>query len=240
MKARSRRLLILAFIAFAAFCVLRAPVSLLTLFLPHDVQLKNVEGSLWNGRASAIGQGELIIQERVDWRFHPQTLLAGRLEWAISGRFGEKSSALTLVLRPNGAELSEVSLYLPLEPFIAQNPRLKAVRIGALLHATTHRVARNVPVSASIDVDGLFSPMVPLASQLGNYRFDLELDAAGKGTWRATTLAGILAVSGDGSLDTKAQQIAGKLVLTPSTTLPGLSPALSQLPRSGDGYLVSF
>ena len=166
--------------------------------------------------------------------------LAGRLEWAIGGRFGDKSSGLTLALRPSGAELIEVSLYLPLEPFIAQHPRLKAVRIGALLHATTSRIARNVPASASIDVDGLFSPMVPLASQLGNYRFDVDLDAAGKGAWRATTLAGILAVSGGGSLDTNAQQIAGKLVLTPSTTLPGLSPALSQLPRSGDGYLVTF
>lgn len=240
MKARSRRLLILACIAFAAFCLLRAPVSLVTLFLPHEVQLKNVEGSLWNGRASAVGLGELIIQEQLDWKFHSKALLAGRLEWAIGGRFGEKSSALTLVLRPSGAELNEVSLYLPLEPFIAQNPRLKAVRIGALLHATAPRVAANVPVSASIDVDGLFSPMVPLASQLGNYRFDLDLDAAGKGAWRATTLSGILAVNGDGSLDIKAQQIAGKLILTPSTTLPGLSPALSQLPRSGDGYLVSF
>ena len=240
MKARSRRLLILAFIAFAAFCVLRAPISLLTLFLPHEVQLKNVDGSLWNGRASAIGLGEMIVQEQVDWRFHAQALLAGRLEWAIGGRFGEKNSALTLVLRPGNAELSNLSLYLPLEPFIAQHPRLKAVRIGALLHATAPRIAANVPVNASIDVEGLFSPMVPLASQLGNYRFDLELDAAGNGAWRATTLSGILAVSGEGLLDTKAQRIGGKLVLTPSTTLPGLSPALSQLPRSGDGYLVAF
>lgn len=89
-------------------------------------------------------------------------------------------------------------------------------------------------------IDGLFSPMVPLAGQLGDYRVDLELDAQGKGSWHAYTIAGVLAVQGDGPVDAQAGQINGKLIITPSTTLPGLSPALSQLPRSGDGYLIAF
>lgn len=240
MNSRSRRLLLLAVLLFTIFCVFRAPISLLALFLTKPVQLSHAEGSLWNGRASALGLGDLVVQEQLEWQLRPQALWSGHLEWAIRSRFADKPGALTLTLGLNGAEISNLDLHLPLEPLTALHPRLKTIRIGALLHASARRVARDVPISARIDVDGLFSPMVPLAGQLGDYRVDIELDARGKGSWRAYTVAGVLTLLGDGPVDTKAGQINGKFILTPSTTLPGLSPALSQLPRSGEGYLIAF
>ena len=240
MSPRSRRLLLLAALLFTVFCVFRAPVSLFALFLPKPIQLSHAEGSLWNGRASALGLGDLVVQEQLEWQLRPQALWSGHLEWAIRSRFADKPGALTLDLSLSGAEIRDLDLHLPLEPLTALHPRLKTIRIGALVHASARRVARDVPISARIDVDGLFSPMVPLAGQLGDYRVDLELDAQGKGNWHVYTIAGVLAVQGDGPVDAQAGQINGKLIITPSTTLPGLSPALSQLPRSGDGYLIAF
>ena len=240
MSTRSRRLLVFSVLLFAIFCVFRAPVSLFALFLPTPVQLSQTQGSLWNGRASAVGLGGLVVQEQLEWHIRPQALLSGRLEWAIRSRFADRPGALTLTLGLNGAEVRDLDLHLPLEPLTALHPRLKTIRIGALLHASARRVARDVPISARIDVDGLFSPMVPLAGQLGDYRVDIELDARGKGSWHADTIAGVLTVLGDGPIDAQAGQINGKLILTPSAALPGLSPALSQLPRSGEGYAIAF
>jgi hypothetical protein len=240
MKPVPRRVLILALIVFVLACVVRAPVSLVTLFLPKTVQLKNVEGSLWNGRASAIGVGGMIVQENVEWNFRPQALLSANLVWGVKGRFGEKNSHLTIALRPGGAELNEVSVFLPLEPLASLHPKLKMMQLGAELHASTSRLSPHAPTSASVEVDQLFSGLVPQSGQLGRYRFDFEADASGKGQWKLNSLPGILSATGQGQFDVNRSHIDGQLVLTPSSPIPGLSPALSQLPRAGEGFLITL
>ena len=240
MKWLGRRAVIMALVIFALFGLIRAPFSLVTLWLPKTVQLKNVEGSLWDGRASAIGVGGMIVQERVEWHFRPQTLLSGALTWAVSGRFGDQSSRLNIALGAGGAELSEVNVFLPLEPLAALHPKLKTVQLGALLHATASRLSTRAPIKAALDVDRAFSALVPQTGPLGSYRLEIDAGADGKGRWTLTSAPGLLGASGQGQFDFRRSQVDGQLVLTPSAPIAGLSPALSQLPRSGNGYLIAL
>ncbi|MFZ4538649.1 type II secretion system protein N [Propionivibrio sp.] len=236
----SRRVLVIALTLFFVSCVVRAPVSLITLFLPQQVQLKNVDGSIWNGSASAIGVDSMIIQERVTWRFRPQALLSSRIEWVVSGSLGERTSNLTIGLSPNGPELDHVSVFLPLEPFTALHPGLKAWRICALMHASADSVRPHSAATATVEIDGLFSPLVPQAGQLGSYLLTLNVADGGIGRWDIRSLSRVLSATGQGKLDTNRLQFNGQLILTPQSPLPGLSPALSMLPRSDAGYLISF
>ena len=240
MKWLPRRAVLMALVVFALFALIRAPLRLVTLWLPPTVVLKNVEGSLWDGSASAIGVGGMVVQERVEWHFRPQTLLSGALTWAVSGRFGEQRSRVNITLGAGGAGLSEVNVFLPLEPLAALDPKLKAVQLGALLHVTASRLNGRAPIKAAIDVDRLFSALAPQAGALGSYRVELDVGTDGKGRWALTSAPGQLGASGQGQIDTRRAQVGGQLVLTPSAPIPGLSPALSQLPRSGNGYLVTL
>ena len=240
MKWLSRRVVIVALVIFALFGVIRVPASLITLWLPKTVQLKNVEGSLWDGRASAIGVGGMIVQQRVEWHFRPKTLLSGALSWAVSGRFGEQSSRVNVALGAGGAELSEVNVFLPLEPLAALHPKLKTVQLGALLHATASRLSTRAPIKAALDVDRAFSALVPQAGPLGSYRVELDVGADGQGRWTLTSAPGGLGATGQGQVDLPRSRVSGQLVLTPSAPIPGLSPVLTQLPRAGDGYLIAL
>ena len=239
MKQRSRRFLVSAAALFLATCVLRAPASLLTLILPPSVQLRNVEGSFWNGQVSAVGVGGLLVQEQVAWRFRPQAVLAAKLEWTISGRLAEHNSRLTLSVRPSGVELAGVSVVLPLEPFAALHPRLKPAQLGAQLHATAKSLRPQAPMVATVSIDRLSSPMVP-QSDLGSYTLALEAAADGKGSWRITPVSGNLQVTGQGQFDVGQSQVHGQVLLTAKSPMPGLTPVLAALPKVGEGYQLAF
>lgn len=237
-----RRTLIFAAVLFAAAVVLRAPVSLITVFLPPGLQLKSVEGSLWNGQAAAVGVGGLLVQERLVWRFRPQALLGARLEWAVSGRLADQPSRLNLVVRPGGIEVNDVSVFLPLEPFVALHPKLKPAQLGARLHATAKTLAglwnASTSTTGSLLVDQLSTPLVPQGA-LGSYT--LEFDAtAGKGSWRISPVAGNLQAMGQGDFDANRAKIHGQLTLTPQAPMPGLTPVLSSLPKVGEGFQLAF
>ena len=235
-----RRAVLLALALFVLFVLIRAPLSLATLWLPPSVALKNVEGSLWNGSASAVGVAGMVVQERVEWRFQPRRMLSGELGWALSGRFGEQRSRANLALGAGGAALSEVDVFLPLEPLAALQPKLKALQLGALLHVSAGRLSGSAPATATINVDSAFSALAPQAGALGSYRLAFDAGADGKGRWTLTSAPGLLGAAGQGQFDWRRAQLGGQLVLTPSAPIPGLTPALSQLPRSGNGYLVAF
>jgi hypothetical protein len=240
MKRIPRRIVITALALVGMFCVVRAPLSPITLFLPAVIQLKNVEGSLWNGRASAVGVGGMIVQEAVAWHFAPPSVLSGTLAWRLSGRFGDKTSELRLAWRPGGAELDSVSMFLPLAPLAALYPQLKAAQLGALLHATTAHLSPRAPTRVAVDVDQVSSALIPQAGQLGRFRVDVDVAADGKGNWTLSSLPGLLAATGQGQLDVNRSHIDGQVVLTPSAPIPGLSALLAQLPKAGEGFLIAL
>ena len=234
-----RPALVLAGVFFLLACLVRAPVSVFGFLLPPGVELRNVEGSIWNGKAAAVGFRGMLVQEQAEWHFQPRALLAARLAWAVSGRFEGRESRLNLVLRPGGGELDEVNVFLPLEPLAALHPRLKGVQAGAVLQASAEILRPGAPVRATVSVERLFSRLVPQAD-LGSFRLDIETDAGGKGNWRIMPVAGSLDISGGGQLDTARSTVSGQVMLTPRGPMPGLTPALSALPKVGAGYQLTF
>ena len=60
---------------FVLALIVRVPASLVSLALPPEIQVREIEGSLWNGRASAVGLGDRLVQEQVAWTFQPRALL---------------------------------------------------------------------------------------------------------------------------------------------------------------------
>ena len=238
MLARHR--LFVALPVFIVACVLDAPVSLFTLVLPPQLQIKNVQGTIWNGRASAIGLGTIVVQERVEWRLNPRAMLTGRMEWLVTGRYGEQSSTLSASLGVDGMVLKNVSIYLPLEPVAALHSRINVLGFGATLHASAQRLSIRRPSRATLDVDGLFSTLLPQSGRLGSYRLEFDVDEGGTGKWDFRSLSGVLAGTGQGTFDTQRLKFNGQLTLNPRSPLPGLSAALSRQPGSDAGYLMSF
>lgn len=224
---------------FILFLIVRLPVSFVTLVLPPEIQLRNIEGSFWNGQASAIGVGGMLVQERVSWSFLPRALLDAKLAWAVGGRLADRTSRLELAIRPGGAELNGVDLVLPLEPLAALDARLKPAQLGAVLRVTAKSLRMRSPVVASVAVEYLFTPLFP-QGELGNYRLDCKGNADGKGDWQIATVNGLLQVVGKGTFDAGQSKISGQLTLTPRSPIPGLSPLLDSLPKAGDGFTMSF
>lgn len=236
----SRRRVMLVLLVFACACVLRAPLSLLTAWLPPQIQLKDVHGSVWNGGVAAIAVNRMIVQERVEWRFRPQALLGARLEWSLDGRYESQASTATLSLGVGGAQLRDVTAQLPLAPFAALHPKLDALRVGATVLARAKDLSMRSPATATLQIDGLFSPLVAQSAPLGSYLLEFKLAQDGSGSWDLRSLSGVLAAAGQGGFNLERRQFSGQLTINPAAPLPGLSPALSQLPRSGSAYRIDF
>lgn len=223
---------------FVLFLLIRLPASFATLFLPPGIQLREVEGSFWNGRASAIGVGGLLVQEQVSWSFQPRALAGARLAWAVGGRMGGETSRFEWALGPRGAELNEVSLVLPLEPLAALHPQLKSARLGAVLRVSAKSLGMDSPFAVLVAAEHVFSPLTP--REFGSYRLDCKSAGGGRGDWQITTVSGALRVAGQGSFDLGQTKAGGRLTLTPQSPIPGLSPMLASLPRAGHGFALSF
>jgi hypothetical protein len=229
---------LLAVSVFILALIIRLPASFATLVLAPEIQLREVEGSFWNGRASAVGVGGVLVQEQVSWTFQPRALLDAKLAWTVDGRLADRTSRLELVLRPRGAELNGISLVLPLEPLAALHPQLKPAQLGATLRVTAKSLNTRSPVAASVAVEHLFTPLFPQA-ELGNYQLDCK-EANDKGEWRITTVNGVLRITGKGTFTVDRPGISGQLILTPQSPIPGLSPLLTSLPKAGSGFALKF
>jgi general secretion pathway protein N len=82
----SRRPLLLAglgLLSFLFFVVLFLPATLLQRFLPADVALQGLAGTVWSGRAAAVRVGGRPLGA-LRWECRCATLLTGRLRYAIT------------------------------------------------------------------------------------------------------------------------------------------------------------
>lgn len=222
--------------ALILFIVIRMPMTLVAGLLPAKIRLVSCEGSLWQGRAAAVGLGGQVTQENVTWQFLPGALLAGKLGWAVNGKFNKQSSKLTLLLMPNDVEVRDVNLVLPAESLFNLHNQLKALRLGGLLHIQTSRFSLQSASTLNTRLEKLFSPLAPATGPLGNYHLELITHAGKAGEWQLQTQEGILAVSGQGTLDANKGTITGRLALKPQeSTAANLRPMLALLQQGTEG-----
>lgn len=226
---------------FLACVLIRAPLSLASPFLPAGIRLAGSEGSLWQGRASALGVGGQIIQEDIRWHFLPSHIWQGKLAWEIQGRFNTEKSQLILKLGPTRISADQLRVVLPANPLFNLHDKLKGLKLGGLLHLQSAHLSSDQSGTLDGQLVNLFSALVPDQGVLGSYRLSLTLQPGLNGKWRIAPQQGALALSGSGALNLMQGHASGSLVFKPQgQALASLKPILSTLPKQGDTYTLPF
>ena len=75
--------LLLALAFYLAALLATAPARLLLAWLPEQVRVADVAGTLWSGRAGPLQAGGGPRIERVEWEWRPSGLLLGRMEYKV-------------------------------------------------------------------------------------------------------------------------------------------------------------
>ncbi len=222
---------------FSIFAILQLPMALVAnSLLPEKIRLNGCEGTLWQGRASALGLGGMVLQQDIAWQLRLDGLLSGQLRWEIRGKFATEPSRLALVLSPTTITLRDVNVVLPLEPLLNQDSKLKPLRLGGMLKLSSAVFTPQQPSDVSIRMENLFSALVPATGSLGSTEIKLLTQTKQPATWAAQPREGALAISGNGTFDLKRNTASGKLVLKPDEKLAGsLRPILALLQQGTEG-----
>ena len=223
------------------FFLLQMPLSMGMGFLPQIIRLAGCEGTLWHGRAAALGINGQIVQQHLRWNFSPRQLLQGQLAWEVEGSFLQENSHLTLLLSPARLEVQKINLTLPAAPLMGLHAQLKGLKLGGLLHLQSTHLSSDQPGALNGQLDNLFSALVPDQGALGSYRLALTLQPGLNGTWNIAPQQGALGISGNGSLNLMQGQASGSLAFTPQgQASASLKPILALLPKQGDAYTLQF
>lgn len=239
MSRTTRWTLVVALIALLGL-VATFPAALAVRFLPAQIQLAGVEGSIWNGRAAALGINGLVAQNKLNWKFDLPALLRGQFAWAVNGEHGGRMSQLRARAGIGGVALENVNLSLPVEPLTQFNPLLTGVRLRGIVQLESARIAPNANIDLKGSLRNVGSAMAGELTALGSYAFKADITPQGAGKVTLSTLNGPLQISGEGSFEAQKKTGKARLLLKPETDLPGLSPLLAQLPREGDQYVLTL
>lgn len=224
---------------FAILLLIRMPATMSLFFLPKPIQLAGVSGTLWNGHASALGLGDLTIQEDMTWSFQPKRLLKGNVCWEVTGNWLGQTSRLLPCFGFSGMTLDDIELRLPLAPFTQLDGKISSLKLGGNIAFHGQNLRLHDTFTISGQVDKLFSGLAA-ETLLGNYPFEITFSPQHTGHWKLETHSGILKLDGEGTLDVSAGKLTGKINMMPRTPIPGLSSLLSQLPQGPQGYTLTL
>jgi general secretion pathway protein N len=186
-------------IAFLVFLVALVPATVLTRWLPADVAVSGLDGTVWSGRASSLSlRGHAL--GAASWSCRPWPLL--KLEWSCRVELqppgGAVSASLSGDFKGKEIEARDLSGQLPITNFEGiATPR----GWTGLLHldVTRARIAGGLPQDAEgkIVVRGLRAPG-PSGELLGDFELTIGEGAVGTETLtgRLTDLGGPLRVRG--------------------------------------------
>jgi len=208
--------------------------------LPAGITLAGVEGSIWNGSASALGVEGVVTQEKLHWHFEPLGLLHGFLGWQLTSEHDGQPGNARVIIGLRQRALEQVKMSLPLEPLTRFNPTLAGIRLGGTVQFESTRLALHEPLKLNIQLNHVSSSMATEAALLGSYQVSIDADAAGAGKLQVSSLGGSLQVNGGGSFALAHKAVDLSLHLKPTEDLPGLAPVLATLPRDQDQYLLNF
>lgn len=238
--SKSLRWSLLAALLLLAFLLARFPAGLAARLLPAELSLAGVEGSIWQGRASALGVRGIVAQEKLAWSLEIPALLKGELAWRLSSEHAGQPGKLRAALGLRGALIEDLRLSLPLEPLAQFHPTLAGLRLRGDLLLESPRLTRREPIRLNGRLERVSSAMASEVTALGSYQFTLSANAEGAGAMELSPLGGALQIQGGGSFELAANKFNLNLRLKPETDLPGLSPLLATLPREQDAYLLSY
>lgn len=236
------------FIVLALLLVLivRMPVAMLQAVLPSSVSLVQTSGTLWDGRASAVGLEGIAIQQNLRWQFEPKAILGGQLAWQLNGQAAgsEANSQARLVLGVRGAALEKVDVTLPLEGILRTIPKIASWGLGGTAQLRSARLSKQAGDSAELTIDPLFSQLVPALSPLTTLRANLTMNDGGANWTISPAGASAITVNGQGALQWLAGgrvSSQGEINLQPDDKVKQqLAPLLLQIPATANGYQIKF
>jgi general secretion pathway protein N len=224
---------------FGLFALIRLPASLLLSQLPPQIRVDGCEGTVWAGRATALGLGGQVLQQNIEWRFVPSALFSGRIGWTLQGRYRDEVSHLTVLLGPKQIEARQLDLVMPLEPLLAQDAKLKVLRFGGTLRINAPAFVTGKPYTVNARIENFFSALTANAGPLGSYRVTLNMLPDQTGDWQINHGEGVLSVNGQGRIAPQGPQ--GRIKLKPDENAAGyLQTMLAMLPRDEDAYVLNL
>lgn len=196
---------VLAVLVYFVLLLAWAPASLLAWALPRFTQqaawLEQPQGSVWHGSAAGLrldAQGRSTQLGRVDWRWRPLDLFAGRLGYRLRLGGAGVDAGATLRAGMQGGELREVRAELPAGLLAGFSPDLALWQPGGRLVLEAERLAfgkNGAEGKATLRWRDAVSGRVK--QPLGTYRADLEGKDQGVAI-KLSTEAGALVLQGAG------------------------------------------
>lgn len=193
-----RRLLLLVAAGFLAGLVATAPARLIAVFLPANIYLDGLSGTLWNGAAQ-----QLVLQNtaagELDWEVSPAKLFTGRLGLKFMSKLPDGSISGNAAIGLGGTiNLNNVKGSMPLA-YIATDfpPGMLNGRISLIFEEATFENEWPTQLKGVLAVGNLVQN-IPKPTPLGTFSvtFDGEQgeDGAVKGV--IATRSGDLSVDG--------------------------------------------
>jgi hypothetical protein len=239
-KSSTRRFYLIVFAFSMAVLLIRMPVSALQWLLPKELSLVQSSGSVWDGRASALGWQGIVLQQNLTWQFDAKALLAGSLAWQLHGEALGSANQARAVLGLRGVALENVDVTLPLEGVFRGIPQVANWGLGGRAQLRSTRLSKQVGDSAELVLDPIFSQLVPALTPLTALRAQLNVIEGGAKWQIAPAGASAIAVNGSGELQWQGAA-HGIINLKPEDKVrQQLAPLLLQVPATSEGYQIKF
>jgi hypothetical protein len=148
-------------------------------FVPSDVQLAGIGGSVWSGTARELETGGIYLRD-LEWRLRPLSILTGGLGLRVEASPASGFVETDLTLRPGGnIVFSDLRASLPLQMF-AQILNMPGLSGNASLEFDLLRLDDGLPVDAAgtVSVAGVTAPLIDSAP-IGAYRMEFVSNESG-------------------------------------------------------------
>ncbi len=199
-----RWLLAAGLLAFLAGVVILFPARIAyRWFIPTEVTLAGIEGSIWNGRADHSSIHGVYVRN-LDWTIHPLLLLTGRVSGSGTGELVSGFIEGRFTLTAGGRILlQDISASLALS---ALSGALEMPRLDGTANLRFNRVdiRDGLPVAANgtLEVANLLAPTIYPRAAIGGYRAEFftqenGIAASVEDTDGVVDVAGSLTVSRD-------------------------------------------
>ncbi|MDA0706174.1 MAG: type II secretion system protein N [Proteobacteria bacterium] len=220
--ARHSRLISLGLLTFLAAVVLFFPARVAyQWFVPPDLQLSGIRGSIWHGSASEASARGIYLRE-LQWRIQPLSLLTAKLAYSVQSRFASGFLEADIATSISGAvNVSDLSASLPLTE-LQSVLGLPGLRGNLSVQFSRLRVVDGLPIAAdgNVSIAQLAVPFI-YRDAMGDFKAEFFTEESAEDATIVASfedgdalfdLAGSLQLSSD-----RSYRLLGQLAVTENT-----------------------
>ncbi|MCW8845241.1 MAG: type II secretion system protein N [Gammaproteobacteria bacterium] len=228
-----KRLLILGIAGFFIGLVANAPARLITYFLPANVSLEGVAGTVWNGSARQLVVNK-IAAGKLGWHVIPSSLLRARLELGLDAQLPDGALSGRAAIGFGGfAQINDVKGSLPLAYLARDFPAgMLGGRVSLIIEQAELQDGWPTRIKGVVALGNLVQN-IPKPMALGTYSASFDGSRADDGAIKGliSTRSGPLQVDGELILAGNRSYILESAVGATSDTPEDLK---SMLPMVGE------